>query len=345
MTGEMRCSLHTLVLLAVAWVAVGAVATSQESPQSQAAGPAEAATAQPFDTSKVANLLAETEASLLPPPPETLILLSGHLQSRGLEQAAASLRAKVPATTLVEGLLRVDETEAALAVIHQWKQAEPDAPRAALLEAVILFSRGDLTPAFELLVGLDRRLPTADDAALARLLRDLLELQSKTGRPAGADNNPWNARFVGDEGVFSAGYVVASERSKISSDALPAMLQLLRLQPRLGWAWALSGEMVNAEGDVQTARKCFERAKNLKYVPSGQPGRIQARLDVLDAYLAEQQNRLSGAAAPAERGAAPGGWSNLVDRPQALVVVALGLMVIAWIAVLQVRQWRRSRST
>jgi tetratricopeptide (TPR) repeat protein len=147
---------------------------------------------------------------------------------------------------------------------------------------------------------------------------------------------------VDESGEFAAGVVVASERSKVPPETLAALVGYLRLRPRSGWAWALMGELTNAEGDVLTARKCFERAKNLKYSPKDHPGLMQARLDVLDEYLGEQQNRL----VPSQAESAPpkGGWSALLARPQAIGVLGLGTLVILMIAGLQMRQWQKSRS-
>lgn len=311
-------------------------ATAEEEPNSDSA--------KPIDTSAAAILLAETESTLLPPNPKDLILLSEHLHSRGLDRVADSIRAKISTHALVEWLLKVDEADAALAVLQQWKASEPDSPDAALLEAIVRFSSNDLTSAFELTVGLDRRLNNVDDAALARLLRGLIQDQSASGLPSGPDNNPWQARWVDETGQFSAGLVIDVERKKVPPETIGALVRFLRLRPRAGWAWALLGELTNAEGDVPTARKCFERAKYLKFSPANDPGRMQSRLDVIDEYLKEQQGQLSELAAPSESARPEGGWSNLIDRPQALVVIGLGILMISLIGGLQVRQWRKSRS-
>jgi hypothetical protein len=68
---------------------------------------------------------------------------------------------------------------------------------------------------------------------------------------------PEGPRFVTPDGKFEPGKIAAAEKAKIPRDALPVVQQLLVWMPedaRLIW---LMGEVLNARGDVESARKVF----------------------------------------------------------------------------------------
>lgn len=310
-------------------------------PSAQDAAPASADVTAPL----VDQHFTQTEAALRPASMERLLLLAHELSARGLDQAALDLRARIPPQELAQSLLALGQAGAARAVIEQWRQTDPNAEQAILLDAVALYAEGSLELSLRVL---DQSPPPAAGAPpLARTLAELIRYQQLRGVPAGGAGNPWNVTFHGKEGSFAAGQLADAERAKIPPGTTRAVMELSRLLPTSAATWGLLGELLNADGFPAGARTAFARARSLGYTPRWLLDHDRILAAAERATQAELDARLGSASTPpaqaADAPALTGGWSELGDRPRVLMVVIVGAVFALVILTLQLRQWIRPR--
>jgi tetratricopeptide (TPR) repeat protein len=139
---------------------------------------------------------------------------------------------------------------------------------------------------------------------------------------------PQPVRFVGDDGRYEPGKLAAAERAKLPKDAVAIVQQLLIWLPddtRLYW---LLGELLNAEGDVESAQRILDDCVWTRAYPSEE---LKKHRQVLAAALPPPE-----AAAPA-----PAAW--VPDSRHLIPVGVVAGLLIAGLAYLQIREIRRRR--
>jgi hypothetical protein len=132
-------------------------------------------------------------------------------------------------------------------------------------------------------------------------------------------------RFVGESGAYEAGKLAAREREKLPKDAVAVVQQLLVWLPtdtRLYW---LYGELLNAEGDVNTARGVFEDCVNLR--------RYNAKA------LLQHRQIVNQAAEEAALAATKISW--LPESGHLYIVGAIAAVLVLALLYFQAREFRR----
>jgi tetratricopeptide (TPR) repeat protein len=140
----------------------------------------------------------------------------------------------------------------------------------------------------------------------------------------------FEASFTGDNGLYEAGKLAAGEKSKLPSNALAIVQQLMLWLPepsgladvRLYW---LYGELLNADGDVKNAKDVLSRCS---WDRNFNPPQLRDHRQVLVEALAEQKPP-------------PNSW--LPDTSKLIAVGGGTAVVIAFLAFLQIREMRRRR--
>lgn len=103
-------------------------------------------------------------------------------------------------------------------------------------------------------------------------------------------NNP--VHFVGESGEFEVGTIAEAERAKLPKDAVAILQQLILWNPDDGWLWWLLAEVYNAEGNLEAARRIFDRCtREMKFTYPELLDHRRAVLSELDARERTEQER------------------------------------------------------
>jgi hypothetical protein len=148
-------------------------------------------------------------------------------------------------------------------------------------------------------------------------------------------------RFVGESGQYEAGVLAARERSKLPADAIAIVQQLLLWLPedtRLYW---LLGELYNAAGDTDAARRILEDCVDNRRFEGHE---LRAHRQIIRESAPKSGLLLEPEVeAPAKAPESTPAADWLPDAGKLIAVGGIAAVVIAFLLYLQVRELRRRR--
>lgn len=158
---------------------------------------------------------------------------------------------------------------------------------------------------------------------LLRGRRKELATQGGKAQPPETVDDLFGVKFVGEDGNYQAGTIAAAERAKLPGDALGQVQQLMLSMPQDGRVYWLLGELLNAQGDIENARKVLDQCSDSRRINAVE---LRQHRQVLDEAI-EARKR----------------W--LPELPMLILVLGGAGIMIAFLAYLQVREiWRRRQA-
>lgn len=297
------------------------------------------AVAEGFDSRRFLN---ETVPFLRPVPENEVLALAQELAARDQPRASRALLSTLSSkpdtfARWTRQCLQWGILPAAEALLDDWRRRYPDDPRLGLYASVQLEESGSVELARRALLG-RRRTSDAKLEQTLRLREQLLEMKLRGQKP-GTDANPWKVEWGDPSPDYVPGRLAAAEAAKLPPDALATLSELLLLSPRDGSLWGLLAELLNASGDTAGALEAMKRAEITGYTPRA----LLAHRRRLEQYQREQASAAEArlTAAAAARTPANEEPADSPDRRGIRVVLAIGGVLVAAIALLQIREWLR----
>lgn len=101
---------------------------------------------------------------------------------------------------------------------------------------------------------------------LLRTRRKELAAQGGKSQPPETVDDLFGVKFVGEDGQYQAGTIAAAEKAKLPKDAVAIIQQLMLWIPQDGRLYWQLGELLNAQGDINSAKIILDQCSDSRRI-------------------------------------------------------------------------------